>query len=288
VSYCIKINAVHILERRDMENKQAVREPVVAGSFYEKNGEKLKKQVGALLATGVGKKIKVKGIMAPHAGYIYSGEVAGKVFSSVEIPRTIVILGPNHTGMGKGISVYPAGSWITPLGMVKIETDISGDIVDKCEWAEFDVLAHEREHSIEVQLPFLQVLRADISMAAICVGESNREILNVLAGAIAEALKGKDAIILASSDMTHYESADSARQKDEKVIALMEKFDADGMYDAVMDNGYSMCGVLPAYVMMKSCEAAGAKRGELVQYSNSGETSGDFSKVVGYAGVAVI
>jgi AmmeMemoRadiSam system protein B len=276
------------IERRDMENKQAVRQPVVAGSFYEKKGEKLKKQVDAFLAAGAGKKIKAKGIMAPHAGYIYSGAVAGKVFSSVEIPSTIVILGPNHTGMGKGISVYPAGSWITPLGAVKINADISGDIVDKCEWAEFDELAHAREHSIEVQLPFLQVLRADISMVAICVRESNREILNVLAGAVAEALKGKDAIILASSDMTHYESADSARQKDEKVIAFMEKLDADGMYDAVMDNGYSMCGVLPAYVMMKSCEAAGAKRGKLVQYSNSGETSGDFPEVVGYAGVAVI
>lgn len=271
-----------------MENKEALRGPVVAGSFYEKNPEKLKKQLAGFLSAGAEKKIAAKGVLAPHAGYIYSGAVAGKVFSSVAIPGTVIILGPNHTGLGKAISVFPGGGWMTPLGRAAIDGELSGSIVDKCEWAEFDELAHSREHSIEVQVPFLQAAKGRFSMAAICIRESNREILSSLAGAIAEAIGGKEALIVASSDMTHYESAESARLKDEEVISFIEKLDAEGMYDTVMDNGYSMCGVLPAYVMMKACAILGAKRGELLQYSNSGDVTGDNSEVVGYAGVAVI
>jgi AmmeMemoRadiSam system protein B len=256
--------------------------------FYEEDREKLKKQLEGLMVGRAQKKIKAKGVLAPHAGYIYSGAVAGKVFSSVEIPRSIVILGPNHTGAGKGISVFPGGSWITPLGKVRVDEAIAADIVKKCPHAEFDELAHSGEHSIEVQLPFLQAIRSDISMVPVCIRNSDMEALTELAAAIAAVLKGKEALIIASSDMTHYESAESARQKDDKVLRLVEKLDGEKMYTTVFENGISMCGVLPAYVMIKACVALGAVSAEIIQYSNSGETSGDFSEVVGYAGVAVI
>jgi hypothetical protein len=256
--------------------------------FYEEDREKLKKQLDALLDGHAQKKIKAKGVLCPHAGYIYSGAVAGKVFSSVEIPRSIVILGPNHTGVGKGISVFPGGNWITPLGKVRVDEAMAADVVKKCPRAEFDELAHSGEHSIEVQLPFLQAIRNDIFIVPICIRDSDREALTELADAIASVLKGKDALIIASSDMTHYESADSARQKDEKVLRLVEKLDGEKMYTTVFENGISMCGVLPAYVMIKACVALGATLAEVIKYSNSGETSGDFSEVVGYAGVVVI
>ena len=271
-----------------MQNKENVRQPVVAGMFYEGEKGRLKKQVDGYLAAGPEKKIRAKGVLSPHAGYVYSGAVAGKVFSSVEIPGLIIILGPNHTGLGKPISVYSGGAWLTPLGPVKVDGQTAADIIKRCPGAQADETAHSREHSIEVQLPFLQSLREDISIVAICVRESNRDALTNLAGAVAGAIEGREALIIASSDMTHYESAENAREKDEKVLKLIKRLDAEEMYDTVVENSISMCGVLPAYVMIKACAALGAKRAEILKYSNSGEVSGDLSEVVGYAGAAVI
>ena len=263
------------------------REAVVAGAFYDGNAEALKKHIKALSPART-EKVKAMGVVVPHAGYIYSGRVAAEVFNSVEIPDTVIILGPNHTGLGTPISVFPEGSWETPLGGVRIDALLSGEILKNCKSASKDVMAHAREHSIEVQLPFLQTLNSGLRFAAIALGEYNLGHLRELASAITDAVRGKDVLLVASSDLTHYEDSETAKKKDAMVLKSIEKLDPEQMVKDVQARDISMCGWMPVYTVLHACKKLGAKEARIIRYMNSGDTSGDYSEVVGYGGAAIL
>ena len=270
-------------------NKEFVllRDAVVAGMFYEKDAHALREHVDKYIIKP-DKKFKAKGIIVPHAGYVYSGAVAGEVFSSVEIPDTIIIMGPNHTGSGPGISVMNEGVWRTPLGDAKINGPLADEIIKNSQYAKADSTAHAREHSIEVKLPFIQRLKKSFTFVPIIFAEEDTKALKEVACAIRETMRDKDILLIASTDLTHYESAESAKQKDKLVLDAIEKMDPDLLAEEVYKNRISMCGWMPTYVMLFACKLLGCKKAEIIKYTNSGETSGDFDQVVGYGGAAII
>jgi MEMO1 family protein len=264
------------------------RQPAVAGQFYPGNPEQLRFDLAAMIPECT-EKIHVIGIIAPHAGYIYSGGIAGKVYSTIKIPATVLVLGPNHHGMGEGAALYPAGEWQTPLGPVVINSRLNSLIVKYTPLVSYDTRAHQFEHSLEVQIPFLQSLRPEVTISTLCLAHSDfaslREIGQGIAGAITEY--GEDVLILASSDMTHYESAESARRKDMLALDRVLSFDAEGLLRECRSEQITMCGAAPAAVMLVAAKALGATRAELVAYGNSGDITGDNRQVVGYAAVTV-
>jgi MEMO1 family protein len=264
-----------------------LREPAVAGSFYEKDAPALKKHLARYI-TEKPNKIRAKAIVVPHAGYIYSGQVAGEVYSSIEIPDTIILLGPNHTGAGVPVSVMNTGVWRTPLGDVKINEPLANEILKNSKIAQKDLKAHEREHSLEVQLPFIQSFKKSFSFVPIIFGEYDIKKLSDVASAIAAAIKGKDVLLVASTDLTHYEEAGFAKEKDMLVLQAIEKLDAEGLVKEVAANDISMCGWMPTYVAMKAAKLLGAKEGKIIKYMNSGDVSGDYAQVVGYGGAVII
>lgn len=264
-----------------------LREAAVAGTFYEGDSSALRRKVTALLHEK-DHKIKARALICPHAGFMYSGSVAGEVYGCVEIPQTAVILGPNHTGLGAPISVMHEGIWRTPLGDVRIDMATAEKIIYASKFAEKDANAHLREHSIEVQLPFLQVLRPGIQIVPIVIGDNRKNALRDLACSLAEALKGTDTIIISSTDLTHYESADIAREKDMAVLDAITAMDPEAMLEAVECRDISMCGWMPTYTALHAAKLLGAKEGRLIRYANSGEVSGDYSEVVGYGGAIII
>ena len=273
-----------------------LRKPAVAGYFYEGSEHQLRLQVERYLVPGP-ERIRALGIIAPHAGLMYSGPVAGALYSRIELPGTVVLIGPNHTGLGPGISLMPKGTWETPLGRVEIDDRLAAALLARSPRIREDTLAHLREHSLEVQLPFIQYIRPDARIVPIQMLDVRLEACTELGTAIAEAIKERAAgvteqqagtLIVASSDMTHYESADEARKKDELAIRKALRLDPEGLHHAVRDHGISMCGFGPAVAMLTACRILGASRAELIKYSNSGEVSGDLDKVVGYAGITVM
>ncbi|MEI7640174.1 MAG: AmmeMemoRadiSam system protein B [bacterium] len=269
-----------------------LRQPVVAGRFYEENPEDLKKELKNFLSYK-GEKKSALGIMVPHAGYIYSGAVAGAVYSAVKLPDTFIILCPNHTGLGYPISLMSAGTWRTPLGDVKINGDIAGEILVRAEALNAkliidDYKAHMHEHAIEVQLPFLQVLKKEFTFVPIAFAEYDIAALKKTAECIADAIKGKQVMLISSTDLTHYESAEAAREKDKLVLDAIETLNSGAMLNAVERQRISMCGWMGTYVLLEVCKTLGAKKGEIIKYANSGEASGDMDKVVGYGGAIII
>jgi len=242
------------------------------------------------------KKIKALGILSPHAGLIYSGSVAGAVYSSIELPGTFVLIGPNHTGLGAPVSLMAKGQWETPLGTVRIDEELAAGILSRSRLVREDALAHMKEHSLEVQLPFIQYLKKEFSIVPIQMMDTRFETCIELGNAIAEAIQGQGpgsrvqeqgVLIVASSDMSHYISAESAKKKDHKAIQRILDLDAQGLYDTVRDENITMCGYGPAVAMITACKALGAKKAVLIKYTNSGEVSGDYDQVVGYAGIVV-
>jgi AmmeMemoRadiSam system protein B len=265
-----------------------LRSAVVAGQFYPGTRETLLEALGSLVVadTPQGPAIAV---MSPHAGYIYSGGVAGKTFASVSIPDQVVILGPNHHGRGHVAAVYASGAWETPLGQTSVASGLARRILGECTMTAEDHVAHRFEHSLEVQLPFLQFRAPRVSIVPVCISRMPLELLLQLGDGLARAIQASDSapLIVASTDMTHYESGKTARKKDfqalEKVLAL----DPEGLYEVVQGERISMCGVLPTVVMLRAALALGAREAELIAYSNSGDVTGDQSEVVGYAGVRI-
>jgi MEMO1 family protein len=265
-----------------------LRNPAVAGQFYPGNADVLRAQLKGFVSSPSGAK-KSLGIVAPHAGYIYSGAVAGSVYGEIVVPRTAIILGPNHTGLGARSAIFPDGEWATPLGRVQINARLSELVRKHAPQVEDDVAAHLYEHSLEVQLPFLQFVRTDISIVPICLGFADFPSCSALgkgiAGAIAEF--GDEVLIVASSDMTHYESATSARAKDDAAIREMIALNPEGLLKVCNDKGISMCGVIPATVMLVAALDLGAKNASLISYATSGDITGDNSQVVAYAALTV-
>lgn len=264
------------------------RQPAVAGQFYPARPDQLRQELERLIPETAGKR-RVKGIIAPHAGYVYSGGIAGKIYGMIEIPGTTLILGPNHHGVGAPAALYPAGEWLTPLGPVPINTRLNGLIRQHIPLISEDTLAHLREHSLEVQLPFLQYLRGDISCSALCLGHGDFDVLREIGEGIAEAISeyGEDVLIIASSDMTHYESADSARRKDNLALDRVLALDPRGLLQVCRAEHITMCGAVTAAVMLVAAEKLGATQAEVVAYGTSGDISGDNHQVVGYAAVLV-
>lgn len=280
-----------------------IRRPVVAGAFYPGTAEGLRKEIegcflhrlGAGLPKGrstVKVKEKLKGAVVPHAGYVYSGPCATHVYSRLgesfgEI-KTAVILGPNHTGLGSGVSVSDADKWSTPLGEVEIDAELRKKILEASDIIDCEPVAHMQEHSIEVQLPFLQTVLKDFKFVPICMMLNDEKTCREVGEAIAKAAGSrKGTVILASSDMTHYEPAQSAQRKDQMAIDAVEELDPSKLLQTVFRENITMCGAAPAAAMLFATNKLGAKEGRLLKYYTSGDITGDSSSVVGYASMGI-
>jgi len=266
-----------------------IREPAVAGTFYSSNPKSLQQTVSSYLGEP-SERLEAMGVIGPHAGYMYSGAVAGSVYSAVELPRRFIILGPNHTGRGAPWALHPPGDWRTPLGLAPVDAELNRLLLQECSLLREDRVAHFREHSIEVHIPFLQVLLHDFTFAAISVGRTDFAALEALGHALARVVQAaaQPVLLIASSDMTHYEPADTAARKDRMAIERVLKLDPRGLHQVVLEEDISMCGLAPAVALLTACCDLGATAGKLIRYSNSGDTSGDYDHVVGYAGMAII
>ena len=268
---------------------EKIREPVVSGYFYPSGKAHLLKNLENFIDRKIQKE-KVIACVVPHAGYIYSGKTAGLTYSKIEIPQTIIILGPNHTGYGEPYSVAEHDKWLTPLGEVQIDKEIAKKLVEKSIYLQEDEIAHLREHSIEVQLPFLQFLRKDIKIVPICLlGYVDNPAWYEIGEKISQVIKEtkRDCLIVASSDMTHYEPYKIAESKDKYVIEAICNLDEDQVIKRIEEKDVSMCGYAGVIVSIVAAKLLGAKKGELVYYTTSAETSNDYSEVVGYAGIII-
>jgi AmmeMemoRadiSam system protein B len=267
-----------------------IREPAVAGRFYPANPRELKHQIENLLGDAAGPKLRARGCVVPHAGYMYSGHVAGAVFQRLELPARFIILCPRHYREGQPLAIMSEGSWRTPLGEAKIDSALAVELKNACSLLREDSVAHRMEHSLEVQLPFLQMLAGDFEFVPIALGTDRFAALEELGRAIGDVVaQCKEAVLLvASSDMNHYESDDITRAKDRKAIDKILELNPRGLFDTVRHEGITMCGFGPAVSMMTAARHLGAKRAEVIRYATSGDVTGDRDEVVGYAGIAVI
>jgi AmmeMemoRadiSam system protein B len=265
-----------------------IRQPAVAGQFYESSPSRLTRQVDEYLEADVEKESAI-GVVSPHAGLMYSGRVAGAVYSRIKIPRTFIMLGPNHTGLGSPVSLMSSGAWHMPTGELKIDNSLAGKITEHSEVITEDNLAHQMEHSLEVQLPFILRFSSDVSIVPVIMMPVPLDTCRVVGEALADAIKGSDysVTIIASSDMSHYETDAAARKKDRKAIDRVIAMDPAGLYKTVRDENISMCGVVPVTTMLFAARKLGASKAALVKYMTSGEVSGDYDYVVGYAGIIV-
>ncbi len=269
------------------------REPAVAGRFYPADPEALATQVATLLGerpNGLATPEPPRpalGLLAPHAGYMYSGAVAGAVYARVDVPDRAILIGPNHTGLGASIAVWPEGGWKIPLGRVPIDA-ISTEALLRSPLAVADREAHRFEHSLEVQLPFLLLRRREIAVAALCLSHLSYARCEELGRVVALAAGGKrPALLVASSDMSHYIPASEASEKDHRALDRVLALDPEGLFGLVKREGITMCGYVPTTVMLVAARELGAREAELVRYGHSGEVTGDDDSVVGYAGVVV-
>lgn len=265
-----------------------LRTPAVAGTFYDGTSAGLSRQVEQYIVPGL-PHLNAVGIMVPHAGLIYSGAVAGQVYSSITMPKTFIMLGPNHTGLGPAVSIMDEGSWEVPTGSLSIDRKLASRVLQNTALVVRDSQAHAYEHSLEVQIPFICSYSREVAIVPLAIMSASYDNCRDLAEAIAKAVQAADypVTILASSDMSHYLSDKVARQKDRKAIEKILALDPRGLYDTVMHERISMCGVLPATIMLIAAQMLGAKNARLINYMTSGDVSGDYDRVVGYAGIVV-
>jgi MEMO1 family protein len=267
-----------------------IRRPAVAGRFYAADPERLRRDL-LDLTRGLGPEGSPHGIalLVPHAGYVYSGKVAAAAYASLRLPGRIVVLGPNHTGRGEPVAVMSEGSWRSPLGDAPIDHGLAESILAGCRSATTDVVAHRDEHSLEVQIPFLQFLRPDFRFVPICVGTLDLPTLLDLGRSVAGAIRaiGGDALVVVSSDMSHYLPQQAAEREDRKAIDRLLALDPEGLHRVVLADRISMCGVAPAVAGLEAARQLGAGEARLIAYATSGDRSGDYQSVVGYAGIAV-
>lgn len=268
-----------------------MREPVVAGQFYPGTRAGIEKVFKGFVNRAE-KKEDAKGVVMPHAGYGYSGRVAGATISAVNLKSTYLILGPNHTGMGTAFGLMSNEDWQTPLGEVGVDKKLAQAILSSSRFIKEDKLAHTEEHSIEVQIPFLQYCSsADFKILPLVIASADLNALQNVGKELAQAIKKigieNDVLIIASSDMTHYESQQSAEKKDKLAIEAILKLDEGLLLKRVREMDISMCGFAPTIIMLTATKELGATKARLVKYQTSGDASGDYSAVVGYAGIVV-
>jgi MEMO1 family protein len=272
-----------------------VRRPAVAGRFYPRDPEILRSDLDTYLSQGSSHQssskrlIQAVGCVVPHAGYMYSGHVAGAVFAELQIPEACIVLCPNHTGVGQPVAIMSEGAWETPLGDVPIDEELAGALKQRCSLLQEDSIAHRAEHAAEVELPFLQMRQNKLHIVPIALGSRNMEVLEQLGETIADVIRssGRSILIIASSDMNHYESDAVTRIKDQSAIETILRLDPHSLYEVVTQQNVSMCGFGPAVAMLTAARKFGATSAELVKYATSGDISGDREMVVGYAGIVV-
>lgn len=265
-----------------------IRKPQVAGQFYPAGSAALRRQLEQLIKEKE-KEEDVLGVVSPHAGYIYSGGVAGACFSKVNITESVIILGPNHTGMGMPFSIMASGTWQMPLGNIEVDAALAKKILAQSKYLQEDVNAHIYEHSIEVQLPFLQFFAAEIKIVPIIVSGADFSVYDQIGKTIAKVLKdtGKNCLIVASSDMSHYERQEKAKANDNLAIEAILRLDGEELLKRIEKFNITMCGYGPTVCMLSAAKALGAKKAQLIKYQTSGDASGDYSSVVGYAAIMV-
>jgi MEMO1 family protein len=272
-----------------MKNNQA-RIPAVAGKFYPSSPDELKKLIAKFTPKDIVKKDAIACIL-PHAGYIYSGRVAVETVAEVNLKETIILLGPNHTGYGADFSIDASGEWQTPLGNIKVDSRLAQAIIKNCDFLTEDQLAHEYEHSLEVELPILQCFRDNFEIVPIAILSDDPQMLKKLGNGIAQAIKDsgaeKSVTLIASSDMTHYEPQAAAEKKDKTAIEAILGLDEDKLLRKIADLKITMCGWAPAMATITAAKLLGAKNAQLVKYQTSGDTTGDKTSVVGYAGITI-
>jgi hypothetical protein len=268
----------------------STRAAVWAGQFYPARKEALLAEIKRFDA-GVAAQDKKKclGIMAPHAGYMYSGHVAGAAYSRIEVPSRVLILGPKHRMPGAAIALSPDNEWETPLGNVQICADLNAEIMRYCPMVALDALAHVQEHSTEVHVPFVKYYNPSACISVIVMHSQDYSELRGLGEGIAEAVRalGRDVLIVASSDMSHFESQAATEKRDKLAIDRVLALDDKGLHDTVQENDISMCGYAPTVAMLAACRKLGAKEARLVKYATSGDVTGDYASVVGYASIIV-
>ncbi|OGR03896.1 MAG: AmmeMemoRadiSam system protein B [Deltaproteobacteria bacterium RIFOXYD12_FULL_50_9] len=267
-----------------------IRLPAVANQFYPGDAHLLKETLDKLIPPfSDDLRKKALAIISPHAGYIYSGSVAGETFARIQVSRDVIILGPNHHGLGAPIAIMQEGAWQMPLGAVPINSSLAELIINHNPAIRVDEKAHLHEHSLEVQVSFLQYFQQNLAIVPITFSQLSFTLCEEIGKGIAAAIKDyrKDVLMIASSDMTHYESRREATAKDRQAIEKVLALDPLGLYQTVFSRGITMCGVIPATVALIAAKELGATQAELVRYTDSGEISGDTRQVVGYAGLII-
>jgi len=260
------------------------RDAVVKGMFYPGDSGEIKRFIERCKIDTARQEAKM--VIVPHAGYVFSGATAVKTLSEISLPANVILMGPNHTGMGKNIAVYPSGRWETPLGDVEINDEIATKLVE--QGFEADVSAHAREHSLEVQMPLLKYFRNDVKVVPITFKMISYETCKYAANVIYEVIKGrKDILLIVSSDFNHFENLYVTNDKDSAAISKIMEMDDEGLLSVVVSKDISMCGVIPAVVGIQVVKKLGYSGVRLVEHTTSAEASGDTSKVVGYAGIIV-
>jgi len=275
------------------------RGPVVAGSFYPSDRYELTRLIESCFTHELGPgRLPKKGtsqgggliaLLSPHAGYVYSGPVASHgylLLSERPRPQTVIVIGPNHTGVGMDVSLYPEGKWLTPLGAIDIDGELTYSIIRSSELFTIDESSHANEHSVEVQLPFLQYVLESFKLVPICMLDQSKETSLGVGGILAEVMAGKDALLVASSDLTHYEPAESARKKDGEVLSAVTALDVSRLYSTIASTDSTACGYGPMAVAIMVAQKLGSKKGLLLKYANSGDIIGDNRAVVGYSAIS--
>ena len=266
-----------------------LRLPAVAGRFYPSDPTQLRSLVEQCARSEANAQaIRVKACLVPHAGYVYSGRVAGAVLSRILLPQKILILGVRHFPRGQSAAILCSGAWRTPLGDAPIDESLAKTVREACPLLREDPVAHSGEHSLEVQLPFLHVLAPGFAFVPVALGTIRFDDVVGVGEAIGRVLaswKEEEVLLLTTSDLNHYEDDATTRVKDGKAIERLLALDARGLYDTCRNEEISMCGLGAAVAMLTALKTLGAERAELVSHATSADVSGDTSAVVGYAGM---
>jgi hypothetical protein len=266
------------------------REPIVAGRFYP--GSRDEWQPGVLSALNRGSpdpSRHARLAMVPHAAHIFSGGVCGETLAKANIRQTVLLLGPNHSGQGEAMAVWPTGRWHVPGASLNVDDSLAQAIIESHPGFSADTTAHQYEHSLEVVIPFLWALNAETRLVPICISETDPETLKQAGRAVADVVSGyPDPVsVVVSSDMSHFISAEEAKKQDDKALQAILDIDPDRLFEVVRSNRISMCGVLPMTVGLSLAKALEAEQSEMVRYATSGDLTGDYQHVVGYAGAII-
>ena len=274
-----------------------IRKPVVAGQFYPGTKEELEGIIGSCIQHkyGPGNQIQeneqIYGIISPHAGYVYSGPTACHSYKAISSknPELVIILGPNHFGVGKDVATMIDAEWETPLGLVEVDSEAATEITNNSKYIEIDEFSHSRDHSLEVQIPMLQsMLSNKFKILPIILLDQSLEMAKDVGNAVAQIAKSRNTMIVASSDFTHYEENSFAHSQDKALIEPILEMNVEKFYNVLMEKRVTACGYGAMASVMIACKKLGATKGELLSYTTSGDVMGDTSSVVGYGAIKFI